>query len=192
MKGPPTMTSTRIRTVEYELDDHRRSTQGGVPVALTQPQLLAAVADRAELPKADAKRVLDALEAVVLDELSHAQKVRISGIVQLTSNPPRRSAKAATPPPGSRSRSRLALTSGPGRWPAPSRRCRRCKRHAADSPPDEPTNTGLGKARHRRARPPHPAQDGPVLRSVSPGALADGSRPRIALLGRTARVFGYG
>ena len=52
-------------------------------MALTQPQLLAAVADRAELPKADAKRVLDALEAVVLDELSHAQKVRISGIVQL-------------------------------------------------------------------------------------------------------------
>jgi hypothetical protein len=31
-------------------------------VALTQPQLLAAVADRAELPKAEAKRVLDALE----------------------------------------------------------------------------------------------------------------------------------
>ena len=51
---------------------------------LTQPQLLAAVADRAQLPKADAKRVLDALEAIVLDELSNAQKVRIAGIVQLT------------------------------------------------------------------------------------------------------------
>jgi DNA-binding protein HU-beta len=53
-------------------------------VALTQPQLLAAVADSAELSKADAKRVLDALEAVVLDELSNAQKVRIGGLVQLT------------------------------------------------------------------------------------------------------------
>ena len=53
-------------------------------MALTQPQLLAAVADRAEFTKADTKRVLDALEAVVLDELSNAQKVRIGGLVQLT------------------------------------------------------------------------------------------------------------
>jgi DNA-binding protein HU-beta len=53
-------------------------------MALTQPQLLAAVADRAELTKADAKRILDALEAVALDELSNAQKVRIGGLVQLT------------------------------------------------------------------------------------------------------------
>ena len=51
---------------------------------LTQPQLLAAVADRAELSRADTKRVLDALEAVVLDELSNAQKVRIGALVQLT------------------------------------------------------------------------------------------------------------
>jgi len=55
-------------------------------VALTQPQLLAAVADLAELPKADTKRVLDALEELVQDELSNsnAQKVRIGGLVQLT------------------------------------------------------------------------------------------------------------
>ena len=53
-------------------------------MALTQPQLLAAVADRAELPKAEAKRVLDALEEVVQDELGNAQKVRIGGLVQLT------------------------------------------------------------------------------------------------------------
>ena len=38
--------------------------------ALTQPQLLAAIANRAEFTKSDAKRVLDALEAVVLDELA--------------------------------------------------------------------------------------------------------------------------
>jgi DNA-binding protein HU-beta len=53
-------------------------------MALTQPQLLAAVADRAELTKADAKRILEALEAVALDELSNAQKFRIGGLVQLT------------------------------------------------------------------------------------------------------------
>ena len=53
-------------------------------MALTQPQLLAAVADRAELTRSDAKRVLDALEEVVLDELGNAQKVRIGGLVQLT------------------------------------------------------------------------------------------------------------
>ena len=52
-------------------------------MALTQPQLLTAVAERAELSKADAKRVVDALEAVVLDELANAQKVRIGGLVQL-------------------------------------------------------------------------------------------------------------
>jgi DNA-binding protein HU-beta len=53
-------------------------------VALTQTQLLAAVAGRAEFTKADTKRVLHALEAVVLDEISNAQKVRIGGLVQLT------------------------------------------------------------------------------------------------------------
>jgi DNA-binding protein HU-beta len=43
-----------------------------------------AVAERAELSKADAKRALDALDDIVLDELSNAQKVRIGGLVQLT------------------------------------------------------------------------------------------------------------
>ena len=53
-------------------------------MALTGSQLLAAVADGAQLSKADTKRLLDALEAVVLDELGNAQKVRIGGLVQLT------------------------------------------------------------------------------------------------------------
>jgi nucleoid DNA-binding protein len=53
-------------------------------VPLTQTQLLAAVADRAELTKADAKRALQALEDVILEELGNAQKVRIGGLVQLT------------------------------------------------------------------------------------------------------------
>ena len=51
---------------------------------LTQTQLIAAVADRAEMSKADAKRALAALDEVVLEELGNAQKVRIGGLVQLT------------------------------------------------------------------------------------------------------------
>ncbi len=51
---------------------------------LTQTQLASAVADRAELTRSDAKRALEALEAIVLEELGNAQKVRIGGLVQLT------------------------------------------------------------------------------------------------------------
>jgi len=53
-------------------------------VALTQSQMVAAVADRAELSRADAKRALDALDEIVLQELGNAQKVRLGGVVQLT------------------------------------------------------------------------------------------------------------
>jgi DNA-binding protein HU-beta len=53
-------------------------------VTLTQKQLVAAVADRAELSNADAKRALAALDEVVLEELGNAQKVRLGGLVQLT------------------------------------------------------------------------------------------------------------
>jgi DNA-binding protein HU-beta len=53
-------------------------------VALRQTQLATAVADRAELSKADAKRALAALDEVVLDEVGNAEKVRIGGLVQLT------------------------------------------------------------------------------------------------------------
>jgi len=56
----------------------------GAPLPLTQTQLVAAVADRAEIPRAEAKRVLGALEEILLEELSNAQKVRVGGLVQLT------------------------------------------------------------------------------------------------------------
>ena len=51
---------------------------------LTQTQLASAVADRAEISRAEAKRVLGVLEELVLEELGNAQKVRIGGLVQLT------------------------------------------------------------------------------------------------------------
>jgi len=53
-------------------------------VPLTQTQLVAAVADRAQMSKSDAKRALTALDEIVLQELGNAQKVRIGGLVQLT------------------------------------------------------------------------------------------------------------
>ena len=53
-------------------------------MSLTQTQLAAAVADRADISRAEAKRVLEAFEEVVLEELGNAQKVRIGGLVQLT------------------------------------------------------------------------------------------------------------
>lgn len=39
---------------------------------------------RAEISRAEAKRLLGVLEEVVLEELGNAQKVRIAGLVQLT------------------------------------------------------------------------------------------------------------
>jgi DNA-binding protein HU-beta len=53
-------------------------------VPLTQTQLASAIAERAGLSKADARRALAALEEVVLEQLTNAQRVRIGRLVQLT------------------------------------------------------------------------------------------------------------
>ena len=69
---------------------------------LTQTQLASAVADRAQTSTAEARRVLGALEAVVLNELSNAQKVRVGGLVQLTVRvkPAQRARKGRNPASG--------------------------------------------------------------------------------------------
>jgi nucleoid DNA-binding protein len=59
-----------------------QATREGDPM-LTQAQLAAAVAERANLSKTDAKNALAALEAVVLDEIGNAERVKIGGLVQL-------------------------------------------------------------------------------------------------------------
>jgi nucleoid DNA-binding protein len=51
---------------------------------LTQTQFASVVADRAEISRAEAKRVLGVIEEIALDELGSAQTVRIAGLVQLT------------------------------------------------------------------------------------------------------------
>ena len=50
---------------------------------LTQTQLADEVADRAGASRTDAKRMLAALEEVVLDQISAAEKVKIGSVVQL-------------------------------------------------------------------------------------------------------------
>ena len=50
---------------------------------LTQTQLADAVAEKAGLSRADAKKAIAALEEVVLHEIGNAEKVKIGGVVQL-------------------------------------------------------------------------------------------------------------
>src|SRR3981189_3392383 len=72
---------------------------------MTQTQLADAVAEKAGLSRADAKKAIAALEEVILDEIGNAEKVKIGGVVQLdvrvrpaTQAPPGR-----TPAPGEES-----------------------------------------------------------------------------------------
>jgi DNA-binding protein HU-alpha len=53
-------------------------------VPLTQTQLADAIAEKADLTRADVKRALTALEEVVLEQIGDAEKVKIGGLVQLT------------------------------------------------------------------------------------------------------------
>ena len=53
-------------------------------MALTQTQLADAIADRAGLSRAQVKSAIQALEEVVLDEIGHAEKVKVGNLVQLT------------------------------------------------------------------------------------------------------------
>ena len=50
---------------------------------MTQTQLADAVAEKAGLSRADAKKALTALEEVVLDQIGEAEKIKIGGVVQL-------------------------------------------------------------------------------------------------------------
>jgi DNA-binding protein HU-beta len=73
-----------VRRAGFNTSVVRSPFDRGVPVPLTQTQLARAIADRADISRAEAKRVLAALEEIVLEELGNAQKVRIGGLVQLT------------------------------------------------------------------------------------------------------------
>jgi nucleoid DNA-binding protein len=55
----------------------------GESLALTQTQLAAEIAERADLSRAQVKDVLSALEEIVLEEIGNAEKVKIGNLVQL-------------------------------------------------------------------------------------------------------------
>ena len=102
-------------------------------MALTQTQLAAAVADRAEISKAEAKRVLSALDEIVLEELGNAQKVRIGGLVQLTVRvkPAQKARKGRNPATGEEieiAAKSAASICAPVRSPRPRRRFPQCRR----------------------------------------------------------------
>jgi nucleoid DNA-binding protein len=52
-------------------------------MALTQSQLITQISEDTELAKSDVKLVLGALEEIVFNEISNAEKVKIGNIVQL-------------------------------------------------------------------------------------------------------------
>jgi nucleoid DNA-binding protein len=61
----------------------RLSNNQEAEMPLTQTQLVDEIASRAESSRADIKRVLAALEEVVLEQIANAEKVKIGGVVQL-------------------------------------------------------------------------------------------------------------
>lgn len=52
-------------------------------MAMTQTQLADAVAEKAGMSRADAKKAITALEEVVIEQIGQAEKVKIGGIVQI-------------------------------------------------------------------------------------------------------------
>jgi DNA-binding protein HU-beta len=52
-------------------------------MAMTQTQLADAVAEKAGLSRADAKKAIAALEDVVVEQIGKAEKVKIGGVVQI-------------------------------------------------------------------------------------------------------------
>src|SRR6202008_2179506 len=56
---------------------------GGFSMPITQTQLADAVAEKAGLSPADAKKAIAALGEVVLDEIGNAEKFKIGGVVRL-------------------------------------------------------------------------------------------------------------
>jgi DNA-binding protein HU-beta len=71
-------------------------------MALTQTQLADAVAEKAGLSRADAKKAITALEEVVIEQIGKAEKVKIGGIVQVEARyrPPTQEREGRNPATG--------------------------------------------------------------------------------------------
>jgi DNA-binding protein HU-beta len=71
-------------------------------MAMTQTQLADAVADKAGLSRADAKKAIAALEDVVIEQIGKAEKVKIGGVVQIEARyrPPTQEREGRNPATG--------------------------------------------------------------------------------------------
>jgi len=71
-------------------------------MAMTQTQLADAVADKAGLSRADAKKAITALEDVVVEQIGKAEKVKIGGVVQIEARyrPPTQEREGRNPATG--------------------------------------------------------------------------------------------
>jgi DNA-binding protein HU-beta len=71
-------------------------------MALTQTQLADAVAEKAGLSRADAKKAIAALEDVVIEQIGKAEKVKIGGVVQIEARyrPPTQEREGRNPATG--------------------------------------------------------------------------------------------
>jgi DNA-binding protein HU-beta len=69
---------------------------------MTQTQLADAVADKAGLSRADAKKAIAALEDVVIEQIGKAEKVKIGGVVQIEARyrPPTQEREGRNPATG--------------------------------------------------------------------------------------------
>ena len=71
-------------------------------MAMTQTQLADAVAEKAGLSRADAKKAITALEDVVVEQIGKAEKVKIGGVVQIEARyrPPTQEREGRNPATG--------------------------------------------------------------------------------------------
>jgi DNA-binding protein HU-beta len=69
---------------------------------MTQTQLADAVAEKAGLSRADAKKAIAALEDVVVEQIGRAEKVKIGGVVQIEARyrPPTQEREGRNPATG--------------------------------------------------------------------------------------------
>jgi DNA-binding protein HU-beta len=71
-------------------------------MAMTQTQLADAVAEKAGLSRADAKKAITALEDIVVEQIGKAEKVKIGGVVQIEARyrPPTQEREGRNPATG--------------------------------------------------------------------------------------------
>ena len=120
---------------------------------MTQTQLADAVADKAGLSRADAKKALAALEEVVLDEIGNAEKIKIGGVVQLDVRVRPATVARPGPEPCNRRGDHDLREAGLGRRQGSPAREGEERGSAALEGSEQVTRTSAGRVRPLRTRP---------------------------------------